>query len=354
MTVKCLMHYAAGDPHREVSLAGEAKMEYILSCFRRLGHGVQILSACPGGKGQKGSVKPIAEDMVLELLPCLGGGKISAVLFRMMLFFRLLCFVQPGDTLWVYHSLPLMGPVHLLKRLRPFRLILEVEELYGDVLEKEELRRRELAFFSLADAFLFPTEELNRLGNPGGKPYVLCHGPYHTDPPGEKWKDAIHVVYAGSADPRKGVFLAIQTAKYLPETYHIHILGKKTPEVVAALETVHPRCTLTHDGILRGKAYRDFLCRCHVGLCTQDAHAAFENSSFPSKILTYLACSLQVVCPDIPVLKHSGVGDLLHAYPADTPQAVADRIRTIKNTAGRERIQALDSAFLAQLRELLP
>ena len=78
----------------------------------------------------------------------------------------------------VYHSLGYAGMVRLLRKLKKFRLILEVEEVYGDVSGREWDRRKEFRLFSVADAYVLPTQLLNETINPGKKPYVLLHGTY--------------------------------------------------------------------------------------------------------------------------------------------------------------------------------
>lgn len=365
MTVKCLMYYAPGAYDRCRFLASEAKIEYLLQCFQRLGWKVEILSACrtAAGKPAPGEMKSLGQGITLELLPCTGGTgwagrKLSSLRFYLRLTRRLLEFVRPGDTLWVYHALPMMLPLWLLKKMRHFRMVLEMEELYGDVLGNAWIRSRECSFCGLADGFLVPVESLNRKINPGQKPFAVCHGPYIC----EKTAAAPicaglrHVVYAGSSDPRKGAFLAVEAACCLPEGYHVHILGKKTPALAEAMHRADCRCILTHDGILEGQAYRDFLRKCHVGLCTQDRDAVFNASSFPSKLLTYLSCGLQVVCPPIPGVVSSGVGAIVHYYGDAAPEAVA---RTIRKAAERvddrgiRQVCRLDREFLPELKELL-
>lgn len=363
-TIKCLIHYDTPESkeRRNYSPAAAAKAEYLFSCFHRLGYRAEVLSASqteetPG----KGSVRELEQGILLETLPSSGRGNglhnaLSTLFFRLTLYLRLLRFLQEGDTLWVYHSLPLMGPLRVLKRLRKFTLILEMEELYGDVLGSKGIRNREIRFARLADGFLFPTEELNSRVNAGNKPYVVCHGPYRVNAAAPVSKEkGVHVVYAGSAAPEKGAFLAMDAAEYLPEGYHVHILTADTPAIRNHLARKHCKCTLGFHGILQGKAFMDLLGICRVGLCTQNPAAAFNDTSFPSKILTYLGSGLQVVCARIPAVEHSGVGAHLRYYEEPTPHAVAEAIvlAAEKQEEGRPLLQTLDEAFLKAMEELL-
>ena len=362
-TIKCLMHYVPteNEEYRRCSLAAAAKAEYLFSCFQRLGYRVEILSACPSEQGSaKGGIREIFPGIILETLPCLGRGNgvknaLSTVSFRLTLWRRLWQFVREGDVLWVYHSLPLMRPIRILKRFRKFRLLLELEELYGDVLGAAAIRNRELRFARLADGFLFPVRELERTVNRGGKPAVICYGPYRFWETGMLAEDTIHVVYAGSALPEKGVFLAMDAAEHLPEGYHVHILTEDTPQIRSHLARKQCRCRLTFDGLLTGQAFPDFLGTCRVGLCTQSTAAAFNETSFPSKILTYLGAGLQVVCGRIPAVEHSDVGRYLRYYEEESPRAVAEAILRAaeESDTGKQILRTLDASFRKAVEELL-
>lgn len=362
-TVKCLMHYIPpeNEESRHCSLAAAAKAEYLFSCFQKLGYRVEILSACPAERGSvKGGIREILPGVTLETLPCLGRGNrvknaLSSICFRLSLWRRLWQFVQEGDVLWVYHSLPLMLPVRILKRFRNVHLVLELEELYGDVLGAAAIRNRELRFARLADGFLFPARELERIVNKGEKPAVICHGPYLDRETTASGAAGNHVIYAGSALPEKGAFLAMDAAEHLPEEYHVHILTEDTPQIRAYLARKQCRCSLSFDGLLTGQAFRDLLGTCRVGLCTQSTAAAFNETSFPSKILTYLGAGLQVVCGRIPAVESSDVGRHLHYYEEESPRAVAEAILRAAEApgTGKQLLRTLDTSFRNAMEELL-
>ena len=187
--VKCLVHYDLPNSpdKRRCSLPGYTKSNYIFHCLKRLEYENHILSASPttGRDDVNGRTLRLDERTVLELLPSKGRrGKVhNAVvgfLFRERLFRRLKELVQDGDTLWVYHSTGLMRELRRLKKARRFRLILEMEELYGDIRLSPKTTAKEKEIAALADAFIFPTEELNAMVNVHGKPYAVSHGTYET------------------------------------------------------------------------------------------------------------------------------------------------------------------------------
>lgn len=64
--------------------------------------------------------------------------------------------------------LGLMRCVYWAKKIKRFRLILEVEEIYNDVfLKSKASRRMEERFIKNADKYIFPTELLNQKLNSG-------------------------------------------------------------------------------------------------------------------------------------------------------------------------------------------
>ena len=373
--IHCLVHYDLPDsPDKRVcSLPGYTKSNYIFDCWRRLGYENHILSASPtlGPASVEGRTVRIDPQTELELLPSLGkGNKLRNVYAHMRfshcLYRRLKELVQDGDTLWVYHSLGLMKTVSRLKKKRNFRLILEMEELYGDIRLSPKTTARELAFARLADAFIFPTQELNHAVNPSGKPYAISHGTYRTaEAPLERRADdgKIHVVYSGTTNPRKGgINMAIDVAAYLPAEYHVHILGTGDEETLRAMnariEDVRTRsaCTITYDGVLRDRAYTDFLHGCHIGLSTQNPDGIYNQSSFPSKILAYMAGGLRVVSIRIPVVEHSNVGEYLYYYSEPTPEALAQAILSVDVNApydSKAVIDRLDAEFMERLSAML-
>lgn len=270
--------------------------------------------------------------------------------------------VQPGDTLVVYHSLLLMRDVAWLRRRRNFRFVLQVCEIYSDVVGDRAGRENELRFIQTADAYVFSTERMEQQMNTEHKPFAVCLGTYTaTQRVADEIDDGkIHCVYAGTFDPRKGGATAAVAAAFLPTNYHIHILGFGTAEETAAIKAqiaaLQNGCTITYDGCLHGEEYIRFIQTCHIGLSTQDPNAAFNATSFPSKILAYMANGLQVVSIRIPAIEQSAVGEYLHFYDEQTPEEIARAIRAVDIRDGYDGIKVLhklDEGFVQALGEVL-
>lgn len=372
--IKCLAFYDTLDSGemRVNNPAAYTKSTYIFNCFKKLGYKVEILSASgvAGKKGARGRCRVIGDNITLKTLTSFGrGGKIKNViagsLFSVNLFFHLLFFVKKDDMLWVYHSLPLMKHVKLLKKLKKFRLILEVEELYGDILKSAETVSRETEFFRCADAYIFCTELLSKPANPLGKPEAVSHGSYRVIPKLSEGfgDDKIHVVYAGTLCTEKGgVYSAVSSGLFLDGRYHLHVLGSGNDSdvnrVKALIKSVSDKseCRITYDGAFYGKRYYEFLQKCHIGLSTQNPYEPFNNSSFPSKVLVYMANGLRVVSVRIPAIEQSSVGEYMQFYDNPDPENIAETIKSVDfNSAydGRKIIDRIHGEFLEDLKMLL-
>lgn len=374
--MKYLVYYdtpANKAENRNFVLAATNKIDYICSVLNRCGIPVELVSASATNnrKGCGGKTVQVTEKTSLKLFSCMGTGRrpkrvLGRILFHTRLFLYLLCHIQKGESILVYHSLGYSNMVRLLRKLRDFRLILEVEEIYGDVTGRIRDRKKEFKLFSAADAYLFSTELLNNEINESGKPYVLIHGTYQVEPDrGCRLFDdgKIHCVYAGTFDPRKGgAAAAAAAAEFLPEQYHIHILGfgnkEQTDQMRKQIDLLATKCKcgITYDGLLSGEDYIRFLQSCDIGLSTQNPDAAFNATSFPSKILSYMANGLRVVSIRIPAAEGSAVGNYLYFYDEQTPEAIADAIQRIDindSYESRDIISCLDKQFEEELGEIL-
>ena len=142
----------------------------------------------------------------------------------------------------------------------------------------------------------------------------------------------------------------------------MHILGFGSDDEIKMMkdkiEEVNAKseATVTYDGLLSGAEYTKFLQSCDIGLSTQNPDAAFNATSFPSKILSYMANGLRVVTIRIPAISDSGVGSSVYYYDTQTPQNIAEAIKSINlndDYNGREIIVELDKQFCAVIGEIL-
>ena len=377
--MKYLAYYDTPDniaENRNYVLAASNKVTYICSAINQAGIPVEIISASASwnSKGCKGKIVQVLDSTILKLFSCIGTGGllkkiVGRTLFKLKYFLYLFSHIRKNEKIIVYHGMGYASLIMLLKRLKKFYLILEVEEIYADVSGSEKERKKEFRLFEMADAYIFPAQRMNDLINTEGKPHTLICGTYQAETNREvrfenpQWRDKIHCVYAGTFDPRKGGGqIAAEVARYLPAEYHMHLLGfgsqkdmqniEKTVEEISRLH----KCGISFDGCLRGEEYVRFLQCCQVGMSTQNPNASFNDTSFPSKILSYMANGLQVVTARIPVVEESPVGQWMHYYDESTPEKIAQAIMTVKadgNNDSRRVLEELDKVFVADIKVLL-
>jgi glycosyltransferase involved in cell wall biosynthesis len=244
-------------------------------------------------------------------------------------------------------------------------LILEVEEIYGKIIPSKIFDRQENKIIEAADKYIFSTEMLKAKLNQNEKPYSVIYGTYQVEEDRSvKFDDKkIHVVYAGTFDPRKGGALAAAAAaEFLPENYHVHIIGFGSKEQIEKLQDTvdsinkKSKATVSYDGLLRGEDYILFLQKCHIGLSTQNPDAEYNDTSFPSKILSYMANGLRVVTIRIKAIETSAIGDKVYYYEKQNPKDIAEAILSIDLNEpydSRKILKELDAKFSTEIKALL-
>ena len=357
---------------RNAVLSSVNKMNYICEALENNGYNTEIVSA--SGTTEKKFCKSkkvkLTDKTTLKLfssLPRLNRivSVIDRVILKTKLFLYMIKNTNKDSIVMVYHSLGYMSLVKRLKKLKGFKLIIEAEEIYGDVIGDEKTSQKEYEFFKIADAFIFPTELLSEKVNTEKKPEVIIYGTYHIEKVLPKlFSDGkIHCVYAGTLDPRKGGAIAsAESALFLNENYHIHILGfgneKEKAEMLNTIDSISKKskAKITYDGLLSGEEYIKFIQSCDIGLSTQNPNGKYNDTSFPSKILSYMANGLRVVSVRIPVVEESGIGKCVYYYDEQTPENIAKAIKSIdfsEEYDSRKAIGMLDKDFICDLKKML-
>lgn len=376
-----------GDPsprsNRQITPAADTKMSYIIESMRQTGYDVEVLSFCAdenrtvffekrsGYAIERNGAKVVFFDHYTSKY------RMLRVLGRWLSWQKTKRYLQKNcindeSKIVIYHSLGLLKLTRFLHRKRK-SFVLEMEEIYADVTGESRIRNRELAAAQKASGYIFPTQLLSEIVNPNGKPEVIIHGTYAVEPDRgcnifdqglqEHSERMIHCVYAGTLDPRKGgAVAAAAAAEFLHENYHIHILGfgsdleiQNMKDLISDIAS-RSKAKVSYDGLLSGEDYIRFTQSCDIGLSTQNPDAAFNATSFPSKILSYMANGLRVVSIRIPAIEQSAVGDALFYYDRQTPEEIAKAILSVDMNSSydsRTLIQALDNAFCTQIGDFL-
>lgn len=358
--------------NRKYTLSAKNKIDYIVEAINKTGKKVDMISVA-GTQGKK-CYKGRKDELSFGTLKCFP--TISAAnsvlrifniyLMRIFLFFYLLKHAKKDENILVYHSVGYGNAIAWAKKIKRFKIILEVEEVYQDVKSLgKKFDKREYRDFGIADKYIFPTELLNEKINKENKPYCVVHGTYKVEEERKETFDdnKIHVVYAGTFDPRKGgVTAAVSAAEFLSENYHIHILGfgseKEKDAIKKKIEEINKisKADVTFDGLLAGEEYIRFIQKCQIGLSTQNPDADFNATSYPSKILSYMSNGLRVVSIKIPAIESSAVDKELYYYENQTPEEIAKAIMSVDlndDYDGRKIIEKLDEKFRLDIEKVI-
>ena len=368
-----LSYYDTEDGDRVHALSCTNKMNYIIDVLNKLGYEVEIISAAYTKERSfsLGKYRRIKDQVYLKTFLCTRyGNGISRRLQRILINFQLKKYIKklnPSTPIIIYHSLGYINLYRDIKK-RMKKVILEVEEVYTDVSQcKLSNHDKELSSINgYSDCFLFPTSVLNNLINSTKKPYSIIHGVYCSEPrTSNRFNDGrVHIVYAGTFDRNKGgAFIAIEAAYRLTDNYHLHILGfgddEDTKKVIEEVKKANKnaKCIVTYEGIKIGEEFNGFLQKCHIGLSSQNKKGAFNDTSFPSKILTYLSNGLKVVSVRIPVVEYSKVSNLITFYDEQKAESIANAIISISESDFSrnysEELLSLEKNFTKELQNLL-
>ena len=376
-----------GDPtplaNRKTTPAADTKMAYIAESIKKIGYDVEVLSFCADEDREVFLKKRKGYKTVRNNIPVVffdnytSKYRILRVIGRWLSwmkikkYLRINC-INNDCSIMIYHSLGLLKALNFfVKKKKPF--ILELEEIYADVIGKKQIRLKEIHAAQKAAEYIFPTQMLSKIVNTSRKPEVIIHGTYGVEPERKCnifnqdlqmcSERIVHCVYAGTLDPRKGgAEAAAEAAKFLTESYHIHILGFGTKQDVLNMQNrvkdiaSCSKAKITYEGVLSGEDYIRFIQSCDIGLSTQDPNALFSGTSFPSKILSYMANGLRVVSIRIPAIETSAVGNMVFYYDKQSPKDIAKAIMSIDlndKYDSRECIRQLSDQFEKDIKKLL-
>jgi hypothetical protein len=358
------------EDEREPNPAGFPKIEYIRSSALAAGADVQAVSTAIAKPGRL--LRRQTRDGWIYLPTIrLTGGRVGygiALVFMWAQLVRyLLTEVKADDTVLAYHSLSYVLPLRAIRRVKRFRFVLELNELYTVYTRQSDGRRAaEERFARTADAYVVMNRHAAREVT-GRKPHVISHGTYSAPDRQRPQRDdgKIHAVYAGVVDFRRGAALAAEAALHLDDRFAVHILGYGPADAVADLEATVAvvneevgREAVTYHGTKYGRDLTDFLHGCHIGLSTHaylPSEAEIALYSFPSKVPLYVAHDLRVVSSVVPVVVDSAFAELITFYEASTPESIAAAIEeSAENLTGGRSPASLMAELDDQFRRELP
>lgn len=374
-----MLYYVCYYPKKEdiengQNLAGTEKANYIIDCFADLGKVVTVLSNAKTLNKKRGYKSEDRCDDTREIkihtFSSLRQGNLIWNVINdryglLQLFFYILLNVNKNDIVCVYHSLAYRGIFAHLKRIKRFKYILEVEELYQYfTASKSGYKKNENKIFSSPDAFIFSNKLIADDVNIKHKKSAVVSGVYKNEETlinkEDKDKSIIKLVYAGSLEYQKGVSIILDIAYYLREEFELRIIGFGTDDEIelvknriVQLNNIGKR--VIYDGIKTGDMYKKYIQECDIGLCIQDDKDIFNRYGFPSKVISYLANGLDVICNDLIQIKTSNVINYVNIVESSNAIDIANYINNYnyKRINARNAIRVMDDIFHQELKLLV-
>lgn len=354
---------------RVSNFAGEDKVDYICEVFDRIGEDVMILSNTKSIIN-KFLRRKIYQDGNRKILMFASLPKTNRLIHAVdvvygfcQLSYFLIKNVTNEDIVLVYHSLGYRNLIKKIRRIKRFRYILEVEELFQFFDSANSYKKKENIVFSEPDGFIFSNLILNEKINTSYKPSVIINGIYKKEEDYKVTKDdgIIRVVYAGNLEIQKGVDYVIRAAMKLNGRFELCVIGfgseQDRKRVKALIEEVNAEssCHVRFDGVLKGKDYLKYLQKCDIGICIQNPRDEFNFYEFPSKIFSYMSNGLNVVVNKLEQIEKSYVNEYVTYAESTSPEDIARAIihASELNIDATKVMEKLDCKFLNDMKQLL-
>lgn len=156
--------------------------------------------------------------------------------------------------------------------------------------------------------------------------------------------DPHELIYAGSLQPWKGVPVAIEAMRFLPE-FHLTVLGGSGKSLDLIRQNAPTNVTFT--GQVTREALRPYLQKANIGLMPNLLEPRSALYTFPLKLLEYSAAGKGVVASQIPVFDQLDLGDWVNLVPSGSPEALAAAVRSLTQRGiDRSAAQAWAGQFL--------
>lgn len=357
--------------YRDANRAAALQSEYLAQTLSEIGYDVSIVSTAISDIRSRVLTidsrfnRTIDGNVTVVYFTCVNSKFVFLrVLGRFLYKHEVKAFIKKHDGIYVvYHSTFHYKINEWIKKYRR-KLILEVEEIYADVTQDKDARLKELRETDKADAYIVPNcmmcPEVTR-----NKKWALYHGTCKKEPVFENIfnDEKIHIVYAGTMDPRKvGLMPSLDAALYLEEEkYHIHVLAVGYPDNQEKIKEriskfKKPYCQISFHDPLDGDDYLSFIQSCEIGLYTQGKEAIDIDTSFPSKLMSYMSNGLRIVATKTKPLELSEISDVIYFSESNSGEDIAKVIKSIDFSDeydGRKKAAGIHERLKKDLQVLL-
>ena len=364
MKIHYIAQYADGKSalsNRKYSLAGVAKMNYIIYCIKELKCDYEVYATSQITKNKYSGIKKYNNIIYRASFASKNIYQFYFDrLFAIIQLFIYLLTIERDDTVIVYHERWYSLWVKIAKRLKNWNLIYEVEELYCAVGERTQNHiHNEIESLKITNKYILSTVTLAKtLSMSNEANYAVCNGVYmpvfkHDKIVTEK---KIHLLYSGSLNKSKGVIQTIYSVENLSENFVLHICGKgskkECDQVVDTINQLNCNCDIIFEGCLSNEDYFNLMKICSIGLCLANPTAAF-----PSKIIEYLRNGLSVISIKKDEIASADCSKMIVFIDEVSAKTVTQAIENILNSNlsinNYDDLYRLHSNFIKNLKSLI-
>lgn len=320
------------------AMSAKNKMDYVSKALNEIGYDVEIISPSwtLGKNFFPGKVEKIGNKNTLVLGPTILYIRyLSHFVSLVWLIIYLLRNVKQNETILVYHTVILMPVIKLLKKIKKVKVLLEVEEIYSEVFNKNQRSIiSEKNYIKFMDARILVSDMLkSKIGIDSD---IVLYGSY-TSKVQKVNRKPYSLVYAGSLDHIKGgAFNAINLMKGIKnESVTLTILGGGTEIEVNRLKNEINKlnsekgyAAIEYLGQKVGKEFDDLMNTFEVGVNLQN-QGQYMDTAFPSKILTYLSYGLQVISSSVQSIEESPFSTIIEFVDIDNYEKMTDEVDKI-------------------------
>ncbi len=356
-----MIHYIAGYAdaanilNRKCSLAGVAKMNYIIRCLEETAPYVVYSTSQIKNKHERKGIRHVKYRFSIP-----SNNKYGYYFDLMLATIQLVWYllrVPSKDTVLVYHERWYMPWIKWIHKIKKWKLIYEVEEIYCAVAKRPQQEiDKEVKHLEAAEGYLLSTKSLKDSFTLDKKPYAVVNGVYMPLYQGEKLQDGKkHIVYAGSLNRAKGAWIAIEAMKSLSKDFVLHVSGAGTEKDVEYICNLIQECNVNdniiYEGCMPEEAHLKLLQECEIGLCPANPTAAF-----PSKILEYMRNGMKVISVRKPEIESAECSEYLYFFQEDNVADFVSAVMTAVKDHNRnqeECMRNMHAQFLKAMKEIV-
>lgn len=358
----------SNDESRIRPISSKNKMEYVFQTLNKAGIYVEVIS--PSWTLKKtyfpSRLSNISKNTSLKVGPTIPYTKNVSQIWSLIWYFLYLFFsINKNETIIVYHSLSLIPIIKLLKFFKKIKVILEVEEIYGEVLNKSNRAKEiEIKYIKKMDSRIFVSDLLKE--KVGISSDIVLYGSY-TSKNFNLNRISKSMVYAGSIDQLKGgAFVSVELMKFIEDQrITLNILGTGTDSEISKLKSKIREVNIQKKyeavkflGLKTGEEFDEIMNTFEFGLNLQN-QGDYMDTAFPSKIITYLSYGLQIISSNIRSIQISPFSNEIDFVNINDLKKAASQISNIVETYSVESskntvlINKYDKMFYEDLKKLV-